>query len=219
MKKTAQLKSLVMAMAVAGSTVAALTPATSQADVSYNASVSNMYLWRGQNLGGSNNGVPQVAGGADYSSDMFYAGTWVGSGDTTAGTEWDVYAGVTPKFGEVSFNLGIAEYMYPSAGSDIAKTDLSEYVVGIGYKDFSLTSYINTDVTDSMYFSGDYSMGKIGFHVGVTDQKGTANDYMDYNVSYAATDKLSFVLSMASGKAVDGTSGTSPMLQVSYSLM
>ncbi|MDX1796345.1 MAG: TorF family putative porin, partial [Hydrogenovibrio sp.] len=74
MKKTTQLKSLVMAMAIAGSTVAAIAPATSQADVSYNASVSNMYLWRGINISDPS---PVVSGGADYSNASgLYLGTW-----------------------------------------------------------------------------------------------------------------------------------------------
>ncbi|WP_024851774.1 TorF family putative porin [Hydrogenovibrio kuenenii] len=241
MKKIAQLKSLVMAMAVAGSTVAALTPATSQADVSYSAGVSNMYLWRGINI---SNPAPTVSGSIDWSNDMFYAGTWTSSeGKFDGSSEWDLYAGYTPKIGDFGFTLGYNAYLYPYANKDMFKyvktgtngSMLGDYVLGMAYKDLSLTVYLDArgkDSDNNKYITADYSIGKFGLHAGINKNDKSAAEYTEFNVSYAATDKLTFTLSKAQGdgaKAIaktvsangsgTGAEGENPQLQVSYSFM
>lgn len=241
MKKIAQLKSLVMAMAVAGSTVAALTPATSQADVSYSAGVSNMYLWRGINI---SNPAPTVSGSIDWSNDMFYAGTWTSSeGSFDGSSEWDVYGGYTPKVGDFGFTLGYNGYLYPYNAKKMFTDQstgggmLSDYVLGMSYKDLSLTAYLNTERSSSgnnMYITADYSIGKVGLHAGINKNDSSASEYTEFNISYAATDKLTFTLSKAQGdgvksivkslttatnKSADGSEGENPQLQVSYSFM
>ncbi|MBO1923071.1 TorF family putative porin [Thiomicrorhabdus sp. 6S3-12] len=222
MKKSLQLKPLLLSLAVAGSAAMAVTPASVQAgEISYNAAVSNMYLWRGLQISES---AGTVFGGADYSHESgLYLGTWTSSEGASGSTEFDVYGGYAPTFGDVSLNIGYAAYFYPAAGGSSYDRDdgnlISEYVLGLGYKDFSATAYINTETDDAdnyKYISLDYGMGAIGLHYGTTLSDNDAAEYSDVNISYAATDNLSFKLSKAFGDAVDDTALEKPLLQLTY---
>lgn len=223
MKKSFQLKPLLLSMAVAGAATMSIAPATTHAEVSYSAAVSNMYLWRGQQIS-EDSGV--VSGSIDYAHESgLYAGVWTSSEGAAGSTETDLYGGYAPTFGDVSLNIGYAAYFYPEAGTSSSfDTDegslISEYILGASYKDFSATAFINTEGSDAdnyMYLSLDYGMGDFGFHYGMTTSDDSADEYTDINVSYAATDALSFTLSTASGNAIDAQD-QKPKFQITYSL-
>lgn len=236
MKKTFSVKSLLVSMAIASSAALSVAPATTQAgEVSYNAAVSNMYLWRGINI---SNPSPVVFGGADYSHESgLYAGTWASSeGGFDNSSEWDLYAGYSPTFGDFGFTVGYVAYLYPYNNKDMFKQQskgggmLSDYVLGASYKDLSLTAYLNTERSDSgnnYYITADYAIGKFGLHAGMNKNDDSAAEYTEFNVSYAATDNLTFTLSKAQGDGVKnivsgltgsatGEEGENPQLQVTY---
>lgn len=239
MKKTFQLKSLLLSMAVAGAVSVGLVPVAAQAEVSYNAAVSNMYLWRGINI---SNPSPAVTAGADYSHESgFYAGTWASSeGYFDNSPEYDLYAGYAPKFGDVGFNIGYVAYLYPSANEEMFTnvyasngkgSMITEYILGASYKDLKLTGYFNTERDKSgnnTYVTLDYSIGAIGLHAGKNINDDSGSEWTEFNVSYAATDNLTFKLSKAQGdgaKAIyanggvgdaEGKAAENPQLQVIY---
>lgn len=194
---------------------------TAQAEVSANAGVASEYLWRGQTLG---TGVPQVSGGLDYSHESgLYAGTWIGSGDTTYGTEYDLYAGYAPSFGDFGLNLGYATYIYSDTASDDIN-DVAELVLGFSYGDASLTFYKSTDADangDYLYTSLGYGVGDFSFTVGnVSNSEALSflSDYTHVDITYAYNDKVSFTLSQIVDEDIEGSYDTSPNLVVSYSL-
>src|SRR5690606_33582284 len=79
-----------LASAVALSAMAslALTPAA-HAEVSASVGASNMYYWRGLDLGGG----AAISADINYSASGFFGGLWTSSGDEGWGTEYDIYAG------------------------------------------------------------------------------------------------------------------------------
>ncbi|MDG6773705.1 TorF family putative porin [Thiomicrorhabdus sp. ZW0627] len=223
MKKTFQLKNLIVSMAIAGSAALSMTPVTAHAEVSYNANVSNMYLWRGQQISTAS-GV--VFGGIDYSHESgLYAGTWTSSEGASGSTEFDLYAGYAPTFGDVTLTFGYNAYFYPdAAGDSYDRNDgnlITEYVLGAAYKGFSATGYFTTEDKakgdNYKYVSLDYGIGKFGIHYGMSMQDTSSKEYNDINVSYAATDALSFIVSKAFGDGI-ADKNEKPMLQLTYAL-
>lgn len=222
MKKTFSLKSLLVSMAVASSAALSVAPATTHAgEVSYNATVSNFYFWRGQDI---SNGQGVLSGGADYADDSgLSVGMWTSSED--GGSEFDLYGGYGAEFSGVGINLSYAAYLYPSdaKGFDAAAgAFISEAIVGVSYMDLGVTAYINLDGSTGccdgyQYVSVDYGMDKFGFHFGSTSATAAGSSYTDFNVSYAATDAFTITVSKAQGDAVK-PKGEDPMINIAYGL-
>ena len=78
--------------------------------VAYNVGATSDYSFRGRTRTAKN---PAVFGGVDVSSGMAYAGAWTSNVDW--GIETDLYAGVKPALGPVSFDLGVVYYGYPDS--------------------------------------------------------------------------------------------------------
>ncbi|WP_319558527.1 TorF family putative porin [Thiomicrorhabdus sp.] len=236
MKKSFQLKPVLLSMAVAGSVALTATPAAVQAgEISYNAAVSNMYLWRGINI---SNPSPVVSGGIDYDfGNGFAIGTWASSeGAFDGSSEWDVYGSYGVSLGDFGFSIGYAAYLYPYAGKDMTTftsdggTMLGDWIVGLSYQDLSFTAYIDAETKDhgnNKYYTLDYSIGAFGLHAGYNTNDSSSAEYTEFKVSYAATDNLSFAISKAQGdgaKAIvsgltggTGEEAENPQLQVTYS--
>lgn len=219
MKKTFKFKQLLISLAIASSAAVSITPATAQAgEVSYNAAVSNMYLWRGQDI---SNGQGAVSGGVDYATDAgFGLGAWASSEDD--GTEFDLYATYGFSKGDFGLTVGYWAYLYPSDGTTTSFDSddgslASEYELTLSYADFSATAMIDTTETDNRYYSLNYDIGKVGLHYGMTSKLDSTQDYTDISVSYAATDALSFTLSKAQGDGIVDAK-EKPMIALSYSL-
>lgn len=87
---------------------------------SWNIGGTTDYIFRGIS---QNAGRPTPQGGVDITYGIFYAGAWgsgVNFGDNpqpdgraVAGTEVDIYAGIKPVWGPVTFDLGVIYYWYP----------------------------------------------------------------------------------------------------------
>jgi uncharacterized protein (TIGR02001 family) len=195
------------------------TPAS--ADVSANVAVSNMYLWRGQNLaqtGGT------VSGGVDYSHESgFYAGVWTSS--ETGGSETDLYFGFGGDVSGVGYDVGYTEYAYPEDDptSTMNSTDASEVHLNLSY---SMVSFSSNFVTDNdynkdAYYSLSGEFGPLTATVGKWDL-GSGNKsswggdaYSHLTLDYAATDELTFSLSVAQADKKNAVN-EHPLFAVSY---
>lgn len=87
--------------------------------VSFNVGASSDYVFRGVSQTDEN---PQIYGGADLTSGIFYAGVWASNvdfGDSTD-AEVDAYVGITPTAGPVALDFAAIYYGYVNApgGSD-----------------------------------------------------------------------------------------------------
>jgi len=83
-------------------------------DLSANVALTTNYVFRG--ITQSDDG-PAIQGGFDYTQGIFYAGTWGSSvdfGDAT-NMELDLYAGLSPTYNNVTFDLGVLYYAYPDS--------------------------------------------------------------------------------------------------------
>lgn len=215
------MKTLSKAIAIASLVSAsALTAQVAQAEVSASAAVSNMYLWRGTDLSGPS-GVPAVSGDLSYSMGGAYAGVWASSGDTTNGNEYDLYVGYGLEAGGVSIDASVWTYIYPTAsGNANSEGDLTELVLGLGYGDASFTLYetLTGNSSDYRYMTLGYGMGDVSATVGISTSDAAASDYTHVDVSYAATENLSFTYSQVVAQDVDGTVDDSGKVALTLSL-
>lgn len=200
-----------LAAAVAGASVVS-TPAL--AEVSATAGVANLYLWRGQNLGG---GSPVVMGSLDYSHESgLFAGVWGSSAGPDS--EVDLYAGYTYGSDDFSFTYAVYDYSYPRS---TATGDLQESYLSLGAAGFKAEAFIGMgDWKDDNYFAVGYSKDKFGVKVGMTALDAADSDYSHLDLSYAYNDNLSFtvsgVLDSDDFSAVAGLKD--PLFVVAYSL-
>ncbi|MBC7769047.1 MAG: hypothetical protein H7124_09695 [Phycisphaerales bacterium] len=100
----------------------AATAGAANAEVTANVALTSDYVFRGISLSGND---PAIQGGADYTSDFWYAGVW--SSSLSDGMEIDLYAGITPTTGPVEWDLGVIGYFYPGADDDGAEFDYVEF--------------------------------------------------------------------------------------------
>jgi uncharacterized protein (TIGR02001 family) len=199
-KKTGLVRLGAAAVALS-SAIGFATPAA--AEVTASAAVSNMYLWRGLDLG---NGDAAVSGDLRYTNSGAYVGVWLSSGDSTLGNEYDYYAGYGNKIGDFTYDLSLWNYNYSDAGldpnnpgfdvSDDTTGDLSEVIATLGYGGFVSFSYYDNIAGASGYeyytLSGIYEQFSVtlGYH----DPSG-GNDILHANLTYAFNSNLSFTVS------------------------
>lgn len=217
-----------LATAVAAIASASLFAPVANAEVSASVGVSNMYYWRGFNLG---KGDAQVSGDLKFSESGFYAGIWGGSGDVNGGTEYDLYAGYGG--GEAdgfNYDLSFWTYTYPENSNAVLSDPgkLSEAVLSVGYGPAKLTYYDNLanqgDSVDSSYsyltLSFTYEMFTVlfGAHNDLAVGDGTYASPTHIDLSYAYNDRLKFTI----GKVVDDdeafAAANSAKFVASYSL-
>lgn len=83
-------------------------------ELSANVALTTNYVFRG--ISQTDDG-PAIQGGFDYTNGIFYAGTWASSvdfGDDTT-MELDLYAGLSPEWNTVTFDVGVLLYAYPDS--------------------------------------------------------------------------------------------------------
>ena len=111
---------------------------------------------------------PALQGSIDASYNIFYVGAWASGNDFVPGSsngpfsgdsswELDLYAGITPKLGPVSFDLGVIWYLFPNADDDNpADPTLNEY----DFVEFKLGASVSpvTNLTTGVtwYYSPDF---------------------------------------------------------------
>ena len=199
------------------------------ADVSGSVGVANMYLWRGFDLG---NGSGAISGDLKVSAAGAYAGVWGSSGDSSWGTEYDLYVGYGAEFGGVTVDLSVWNYMYPSypetettctstvEGADVVEScvdsnvdviqddfgGLSDVVLSIGFAGFTVAAYDNiAGGSGYEYYTLSYSFDAFSVLVGKHDNvTGADEDEMVHvNLSYAYNDNLSFTFSQQVDQETD----------------
>lgn len=231
-----KMKTLLAASVAAASMTMVAAPAS--AELSASAGVASSYLWRGYDLSGSG-GTPAVSGDISYSMNGFYAGVWASSGDTSFGTEYDLFAGYGLEVGGVSLDLNFTNYVYPGTGAAVADgeadfADFSEVIFSVGVGSFGASVYkqIAGANEDYMYVTLSYDIGQFSFlygmHDGLTDGTalngqtlvGETESHID--VTYSYNDNLSFTISqfVDGQENVDAFAGGEDDLKfvVSYSL-
>jgi uncharacterized protein (TIGR02001 family) len=198
-----------------------LAMASADGKLSASATVSNVYLWRGKDLG---QGAAAVSGDLIYSMRGAYGGVWMSSGDSASGQEYDLFAGYNTKMGEVTLDLSLWNYNYSGASPFVVENndttgELSEVVL-------SVSAYgANISILDNVagdpgyyYYTFGYGMNdvsaKLGFHSFDNDN----NNMTHLDVSYAYNDNLSFTVSKVVDEEVEGTYDNDPIFQVSYKL-
>lgn len=102
------LAAAVSSLALAG---AAQAQEASAVSFAFNVGANTDYVFRGIS---QTDNDPSVFGGVDASFGIGYAGTWVSNVDFGNGTdfEFDLYAGVKPVVGAVTFDLAVIYYGY-----------------------------------------------------------------------------------------------------------
>lgn len=202
-------------------TMGAMT-APAQAELSSDLTIASTYLWRGQAISGFH---PAMSSTVQYDhSSGLYVGTWFSNEGAAGSYEVDAYAGYGLTMGDISLGLGAASYWYPQAEGDMVDSGLYEGILSAGFKDFSVTAYADLEnFGDYFYFSGDYSIGKVGLHAGYALTDPSDSSYTDVNVSYALTDALTWTVSYAFGDGIAdagplGGGSDEPIVMVSYSV-
>ncbi|MBU2582083.1 MAG: TorF family putative porin [Alphaproteobacteria bacterium] len=96
---------------------------------SVNGGLMTDYVFRGIS---QNQEDPSWFVGADASYGIIYAGIWaaeVGQPFTSSDAEYDIYAGITPSLGAVSFDFGVIYYGYANQNS-VTDVDYWEFKAG-----------------------------------------------------------------------------------------
>ncbi len=104
---------LALCAATASAALSGVAMAQDAPTFAFNIGATSDYSYRGLTQTAKD---PAVFGGADMTAGIFYAGAWASNVDW--GIETDLYAGVKPVLGPVTFDLGVIYYGYPD--SDIA---------------------------------------------------------------------------------------------------
>ncbi|MAR91788.1 MAG: histidine kinase [Pseudomonadales bacterium] len=211
------------ALSLAAAGAMAVAPTVANAEVAASVSVANMYLWRGVDLGAydkivynadddvleesGGGGVGAISGDLTYSDSGFYTGIWGSSGDSNAGTEYDLFAGYGAEFSGVSMDLSVWTYVYPSSpdGSLDNPGELSEVILSVGFAGFALTGYDNIAGGSGYgYYTLSYGYDAFSVLVGKHDVPDTRDeDMVHIDLSYAYNDNLSFTLSQQIEEEID----------------
>lgn len=228
-----KLKNKITSLAIASvlSAPAVMVSAPAHAEMSASFAAANMYLWRGQNL--TKDGAA-ISGSIDYGHESgFYAGAWTST--ETEGHETDLYLGFGGEMEGFSYDVSYWKYLYPedvdgttSLQVDLGDNDASEFVIGLGYGPVSFTAYMAAESgsDDNNYYTISGDMGQFSLTYGFWDLEkgsitGAQDEYSHIQLGYAATDELSFAVSIASSD-LDSNSDTSaieedPLFMVMYS--
>ncbi|PCJ16626.1 MAG: histidine kinase [Gammaproteobacteria bacterium] len=181
------------------------TPIAFAEEVSFDASVSasNLYLFRGFDLGGGS-GNAAISGDLTASYSNSYATIWASSGDASLGTEYDLIVGYGRDIGDFNFDINLTNFIYPSEAEGELDTigELTEVIVSLGYGPVSF-SHANNIAGSTGYSyttfgveSGDFSV-LLGHNLDDNDEVEDTDDISatHLDLSYAFNDNLSFTVS------------------------
>jgi uncharacterized protein (TIGR02001 family) len=113
------MRTLKLALAATAASLCFAGAAQAQEDAgpsfSFNLGAATEYVFRGFSQTDED---PQVFGGIDATYGIGYAGVWVSNVDFLDSTdaEFDLYAGIKPTAGPVTFDLGVIYYGYVDKG-------------------------------------------------------------------------------------------------------
>ena len=222
MKHAFKLKSLALSMAIAGSSVAALAPATTQAGVTGNVGIVSDYIFRGI----AQNGTSAAAqGGIDYEHESgAYAGVWASNVGPGAGLEYDLYGGWAGEVSGLALGAGVTLYNYTkdsSKDSNAWDTSYTEFNLSVGYDMFTLTYDFGTHakwandggdlsysvITASVEYESVYFLYGMGDDFFAEDTDHTWFEF-GYGAEIAPGTDVSFALINSSADVAQYTNGT-----------
>lgn len=200
------MRTLKMALAAAAASLcfAGAANAADGPTFAFNLGAANDYIFRGFSQTDED---PQVFGGIDASMGIGYAGVWVSNVDFLDSTdaEFDLYAGVKPVVGAVTFDLGVIYYGYLDKGA--SNYDYWEFKaaasVPAGPATLGVATYFSPDffgtADDAFYYEANAAVSipdtkfTITGAIGRQQQDGGL-DYTTWNVGlgFALTDHVSF---------------------------
>src|SRR5262245_21888152 len=159
-------------MARRGTIKDAPAPAPRACALAANVALASEYVFRGVSQTAEG---PAIQGGFDATCGMFYAGLWAsnldwggdGAGHDIASIEIDLYAGIKPKTGPVTWDLGIIYYSYPRSrdlfpGSENNYLELKLGASGEIWKDGTLSGTVFYS-PDYQYETGNVWTFEVGF--------------------------------------------------------
>ena len=209
MKLTRKL--LASSIAAAAITASTFVPsANAEGELSASMAIASSYHWRGLDLG---SGTPAVSGSLDYSIAGFYTGMWVSSGDTTGGTEYDLYVGYAGSLGDFSYDISYVTYVYPTqtligfeepiSETDGTPGDFAEVILRLGFGPVSAFYHDNVAGEtggyafdeDYRYFGASVSVDAFSATIAKHDTDQVAN-FVHLDLGYSYNDNLSFLLSV-----------------------
>lgn len=181
---------------------AAETPAYT---IAYNVGLYSQYIFRGLTQTANK---PAIQGGVDFThSTGFYAGAWgsnvswledakaaTGAGYDNSSLELDLYGGYRGAVKEVSYDVGLLQYVYPGTPvGGYARAETTEVYGSLGYK--WVTAKLSVAVSDKVFAnrnaSGTYYADitanypvtdtiTVTAHVGRQEYSGSGNDLYSY---------------------------------------
>lgn len=204
-----KMKQKLIAGAIALSAFAGFAVPAAHAEVAASVGASNMYYWRGFDLGGG----AALTADVNVSGNGFVAGIWTSSGDGTFGTEYDLYAGYSGSVGEFTYGVSVVSYIYPTMGeyvddatnSAVKPGEYVEVIPSIGYGPLKI-SYYDSVVADHAplgddsynYLTVELLFEKFAFKYGQHSVDYNGEDTLDgvshLDATYKYNDKLSFTL-------------------------
>ncbi|MDX1588752.1 MAG: TorF family putative porin [Oleiphilaceae bacterium] len=160
--------------------------------------VSNIYLFRGFDLGADSGGLGLISGWLEGSVAGAYAGVWAASGDASAGTEYDLYAGYGFNItDDIAVDLNVTNFIYPEQDKTQDQLGFADFTeVGAGLTAYGAEFIYYNNVAGSpgyQYYSASYGIGPVSALVGVNDNDGDKNSHLD--LSFQFNDELSFTAS------------------------
>jgi uncharacterized protein (TIGR02001 family) len=99
-----------------------------EGSVSASVAMTTDYVFRGLS---QTDGGPAVQGSFDYTNGIFYAGAWASNVDFNVDEnfELDLYVGITPTTGPVSWDISLVGYFYPDSTDAFGEYDYFEGIV------------------------------------------------------------------------------------------
>ena len=216
MLKTMKLnKQLAMVGLVSVGALSVASQAQAEIEVDASVAVSNMYLWRGLDLG---NGDAAVSGDINVSAAGAYAGVWTSSGDAAAGQEYDLYLGYGGEVSDFSYDVSLWNYYYPNGGGILDDVGgLSEIILSGGYGPVSVSYYDNiAGGSGYNYVTLGLSFGQFSATYGAHSNPTPNTDFSHLDLSFAYNDNLSFTVSQVVEQDVE--TGPNTNVAVTYSI-
>lgn len=131
-------------------------PAPRACALSANVALATEYVFRGVSQTAEG---PSIQGGFDATCGMFYAGVWASNldwggvgGNDIANIEMDFYAGIKPKTGRITWDLGVIYYAYPNS-IDSTGFDNNYFEIKVGG---SAEVWKDGTLGVTVFFSPDY---------------------------------------------------------------
>ncbi len=206
-----------------GSAAMAASPAMAfDPSVSASFGASNIYLWRGVDLG---TGDAHIYGSLDFDSGMgAYAGVWGASGDSGAGQEYDLYAGyATDITDDISVDAAIINYIYPKQDKSVPQDgfgDFSEAYLGLSAYGLGIDYFKNVTGSEYQYVKASYGYGPFGVGVGQHIEGAGSpfgDDMTHLDLSFQFNDELSFTTSTIVDSEDSDSTRRTTLFQVVYS--